>query len=105
MEFSIKEYKFSIIEFCRSLSFENGQPGGPKVISFRPPPREKTEDGKSSLSRREKEILELIAKGQRNKEVAAKLFIAESTVKSHLHNIFVKLHVTSRIEALNKISN
>ena len=56
------------------------------------------------LSDREKEVLELIAKGFRNKEVADKLFITVSTVKSHVHNIYDKLHVTSRIEAINKVN-
>lgn len=58
----------------------------------------------SVLSEREKEVLELLAKGFRNKEVADKLCISISTVKSHVHKIYEKLHVTSRIEAVNKVS-
>jgi len=55
------------------------------------------------LSAREKEVLDLLAKGFRNKDVADKLFISISTVKSHVHKIYEKLHVTSRIEAVNKM--
>jgi DNA-binding NarL/FixJ family response regulator len=56
------------------------------------------------LSEREKEVLELLGKGFRNKDVADQLFISISTVKSHVHKIYEKLHVTSRIEAVNKVS-
>ena len=57
-----------------------------------------------NLSSREKEILKLLAEGFRNKEIAEKLFITHYTVKSHIYNIYEKLHVKSRIEAINKIS-
>ncbi len=57
-----------------------------------------------NLSSREKEILKLLAEGYRNKEIAEKLFITHYTVKSHIYNIYEKLHVKSRIEAINKIS-
>jgi DNA-binding NarL/FixJ family response regulator len=43
------------------------------------------------LSEREKEIVQLVAQGYRNKEIGEKLFISEQTVKNHLHNIFDKL--------------
>lgn len=64
----------------------------------------KDSEEQNDLSTREREVLELIAKGYRNKEVADKLFITISTVKSHVHKIYEKLHVSSRIEALNKLS-
>lgn len=54
------------------------------------------------LSRRETEILELLAKGFRYKEIAGKLFISTETVRTHIRNIYDKLHVHSRIEALKK---
>jgi len=53
---------------------------------------------KPLLSDREKEIVELVAQGYRNKEIAGKLFISEQTVKNHLHNIFDKLGVSDRLE-------
>ena len=58
---------------------------------------------KLELSPREREVLELIAKGFVNKEVAAQLNIAYETVKGHTKNIYEKLHVHSRSEALMKL--
>jgi DNA-binding NarL/FixJ family response regulator len=53
------------------------------------------------LSRREIELVRLVAQGLRNKEVAFRLGITEGTVKIHLHRIFEKLDVTNRIELVN----
>jgi len=50
----------------------------------------------SELSDREGEVLNLVAKGASNKEIAAELFISEHTVKTHLHNIMRKLRVSNR---------
>ena len=54
------------------------------------------------LTSREKEILELLSGGKFYKEIAAELHISIETVKSHCHNIYEKLHVSTRTEALNK---
>lgn len=54
------------------------------------------------LSNREKEILELLAKGMLYKEIAAELFISQETVRKHVYHIYEKLHVNNRIEAINK---
>lgn len=73
-----------------------------KVISsFQNPANNSTEYKK--LSTREKELLELLSKGYRYKEIAEKLFISIETVRTHIRNIYEKLHVQSRTEALNKI--
>lgn len=56
----------------------------------------------SVLSNREKEILELLAKGMLYKEIAAKLFISQETVRKHVYHIYEKLHVNNRVEAINK---
>jgi len=53
---------------------------------------------RSPLSNREREIVQLVAQGHRNKEMAEKLYISEQTVKNHLHNIFEKLGVADRLE-------
>jgi DNA-binding NarL/FixJ family response regulator len=53
---------------------------------------------KPLLSDREKEIVHLVVRGFRNKEIGVKLFIGEQTVKNHLHNIFDKLGVSDRLE-------
>ncbi len=50
------------------------------------------------LTDREKEIVQHVAQGFFNKEIAEKLFIREQTVKNHLHNIFDKLGVSDRLE-------
>ncbi|MEV5313915.1 response regulator transcription factor [Streptomyces sp. NPDC052610] len=54
------------------------------------------------LSAREVEIMDLIASGMTNQQIAATCFIAEKTVKNHINRIFAKLHSTSRAEAVAK---
>lgn len=56
------------------------------------------------LSPREQEVLQLLAGGFRYKDIAEKLFISVSTVRSHIYSIYEKLHVHNRTEALNKYS-
>lgn len=55
-----------------------------------------------ALSNREHEILELLAKGMLYKEISTKLGIAQETVRKHVYHIYEKLHVTNRVEAVNK---
>lgn len=55
--------------------------------------------GRPALSHREKQVLSLVARGFTNGEIASRLFLAESTVKSHLSSSFRKLGVRSRREA------
>lgn len=54
----------------------------------------------SDLTSREMEVLELIVRGQSNKEIGATLAISEATVKSHINNILSKLGVTDRTQAV-----
>jgi DNA-binding NarL/FixJ family response regulator len=54
----------------------------------------------AGLTRREEEILELIAQGYSNKEIAAQLFLQHQTVKNHVRAIFNKLEVHSRFEVV-----
>lgn len=54
----------------------------------------------SSLSRREVQVLQAVAQGMSNPEIAVSLFIAETTVKTHLLRIFVKLNVDDRTRAV-----
>jgi DNA-binding NarL/FixJ family response regulator len=56
------------------------------------------------LTAREAEILHLILQGSGNKDIAAKLYISASTVRNHIHNMYQKLGVKSRIELINRIS-
>jgi DNA-binding NarL/FixJ family response regulator len=53
-----------------------------------------------NLTDREREVLGLIAKGKRNKEIAGDLSISEETVQGHIKNIFAKLSVHDRTEAV-----
>ncbi len=57
------------------------------------------EESLSKLSAREMEVLELVAQGKTNKDIAASLIISESTVKYHLRNILDKLHLDNRAKA------
>ncbi|MFL6114529.1 MAG: response regulator [Catenulispora sp.] len=59
----------------------------------------------SPLTRREVEVLKLVAKAYTNAQIAVRLGIAEGTVKRHLTNIFAKLQATSRLDALRKASS
>ena len=54
------------------------------------------------LSKRELEILNLLARGYSNQEIATKLFVSVSTVKTHIQNLFEKLDVKRRIQAVEK---
>lgn len=66
-------------------------------------PKER-EDLKNLLSVREVEVLELITKVLSNKEIAEKLFISLSTVKTHINNIYKILEVKNRREAIDKMN-
>ena len=61
--------------------------------------------GAGPLSQRELEVLELVAAGAANREAAARLFISEATVKSHLMNIYAKLGVSDRAAAVGEAFN
>jgi len=54
------------------------------------------------LNDREYEILQLIAKGHSNKEIAKTLFLAIPTIKTHTSNLYAKLDVRSRTQAVHK---
>lgn len=55
-----------------------------------------------SLSKREMEILEMLAKGMIYKEISMELYISPETVRKHVYHIYEKLHVNNRVEAINK---
>lgn len=72
-----------------------------KVVQhFQKAPPSKNED--HNLTPREKQILELLVKGGLYKEIAWDLGIGVETVRTHLHNIYAKLHVRTRTEAVVK---
>lgn len=54
------------------------------------------------MSKRELEVLQLMAKGYSNGEIASQLFVSLNTVKTHVSNIFIKLEVGRRTQAVEK---
>jgi DNA-binding NarL/FixJ family response regulator len=91
-----------ILEAIREL-YEGGAPMSSqiarKVVNAFQKPHSAQID---SLSNREAEILEYLAKGLLYKEIAAHLNIAQETVRKHVYHIYEKLHVNNRVEAVNK---
>lgn len=53
------------------------------------------------LTKREKQVLELAARGLTRNEIAAKLFVSHHTIKKHFENIYKKLRVKNKVQALN----
>ena len=58
--------------------------------------------GRLGISKREHEVLELMAQGHSNQEIADKLYVSVNTVKTHLGNLFLKLEVSRRTQAVQK---
>jgi DNA-binding NarL/FixJ family response regulator len=54
----------------------------------------------AELTDREREVLELVARGRNNTEIARELFISGKTVRNHVSNVFAKLQVTDRAQAI-----
>jgi DNA-binding NarL/FixJ family response regulator len=98
---SIDEIFKSIMELYNGGSPMSSSIARRVVASF----SKKGEGGASSelLSDRENQILELLAKGYRVKEIADQLYVSFNTVRTHIRNIYEKLQVSSRIEAVNKV--
>ncbi|NOX85793.1 MAG: response regulator transcription factor [Chlorobi bacterium] len=93
-----------ILEAIRDLH-EGGSPMSSEIarrVVFSMQNKGKTSEAVELLTDRETEILDFLSKGYLYKEIAAELFISKETVKKHIHNIYDKLHVQTRTEALNK---
>jgi DNA-binding CsgD family transcriptional regulator len=75
----------------------------PKVVRVNPDFRlNQAELERHGISRREYEVLELIAQGLSNQEIAERLFVSPNTVKTHSSNLFSKLGVRRRTAAIRK---
>lgn len=75
-----------------------------KVVSaFHRPAMSTRQSADADLTERELELLRLLSTGMRNKEIADSLYISLDTVKKHINNIYRKLHVQSRAEAVSKV--
>ena len=80
--------------------FEGGAPMSPSIArqvltSFTP-------QTKSELTERELEVLQKLSNGTNNRQIAEDLFVSTNTIKAHIKNIYKKLHVNSRAEAVSK---
>lgn len=96
----------NIIEALKELK-EGGSPMSSNIArklvrAFRQQATDKAATSTPSLSSRENEILQLLARGLLYKEIADQLSISTSTVRQHIHRIYEKLHVQNRTEAINK---
>lgn len=85
-------------------SMANSRLNSPEGLSqLQSPVRQSSSDrSRFQLSAREAEIMDHIASGMTNQQIAATCFISEKTVKNHINRIFAKLHSTSRSEAAAK---
>jgi DNA-binding NarL/FixJ family response regulator len=77
--------------------FKGGAPAEPLPQSI------DTQQVETGLTPREQEVLELIAQGARDREIAERLVVTESTVKKHVQNILRKLHARNRAEAVARL--
>ena len=74
-----------------------------KALSFlRKPPVSSIEKEESPLSKRETQVLEQLSKGLNYNEIASNLIISSSTVRKHIENIYTKLQVHNKVEAIRK---
>lgn len=99
----LKDCTSSQIIYAIKELYNGGSPMSPYIArrviaSFQ---KKKSEEA-FLLSEREKEVLQLLSKGLLYKEIAEQLFISSETVKKHLKNIYQKLHVQNKVEAINK---
>ncbi|MFI9242662.1 response regulator [Streptomyces sp. NPDC053086] len=76
-------------------------PPSPSLSQLQPPMGQSFRS-RFRLSTREAEIMDLIASGMTNQQIAAACFISEKTVKNHINRIFAKLHTTTRSQAAAK---
>ncbi|MEM7103779.1 MAG: response regulator transcription factor [Bacteroidota bacterium] len=82
-----KKEKVIIREIIKAAEAEKGKPQQPLL---------------DSLSDREKEVLQLLSKGFSNQEIANQLFVSLNTIKTHVKNIYAKLDVNRRVQAISK---
>ena len=86
----------------REAAHELGRGGGPAGAATRRPGRSGRGRGSAAavrlLTRREREIAELVASGLSNREIATRLFISKRTVDAHVEHIFSKLEISSRVQ-------
>jgi DNA-binding NarL/FixJ family response regulator len=95
-----------MLEAIREL-YEGGAPMSSQiarkvVAAFLNRPASNAGDELNNLTNREREILELLSRGMMYKEIALALNLANDTIRKHVYHVYEKLHVTNRVEAVNK---
>jgi DNA-binding NarL/FixJ family response regulator len=95
-------------EFIKAIIDINagGSPMSPQIarmVVSAFPAKKSNLDLLNDLNKREREILELLAAGFRYKEIAGKLFLSIETIRTYIRDIYSKLHVHSRTDAVNKL--
>jgi ATP/maltotriose-dependent transcriptional regulator MalT len=75
-------------------------PGSPRTGPRTAPSAEELRSRHPQLTAREAEVLELVAEGRSNAEIAASLFVGVATVKTHINSLFAKLQVRDRAQAI-----
>jgi DNA-binding NarL/FixJ family response regulator len=97
-----------VIEIVAAIrdAMASGAPMSPgiarKVVAYFHKEPDRKGQGAGQLTDREEQILNLLCKGLQYKEIATNLDVGISTVRTHLHTIYLKLHVSSRTEAVVK---
>ncbi|QNN54354.1 response regulator [Nocardioides mesophilus] len=72
----------------------------PRVLSYFATGRSRSVEPFPELTEREREVLDLVARGLTNLEIARRLFLSDKTVRNHVSNVFAKIHVAGRAEAV-----
>ncbi|HEX6470719.1 MAG TPA: AAA family ATPase [Streptosporangiaceae bacterium] len=92
-----------IFEDCGARTLQRFVNREQRRLGVRVPAATSRATGPHGLSRRESEVAALVAEGLTNHQIAAKLFLSERTIETHLSRIFTKLGVTSRVGVVNAL--
>ncbi|GCE19176.1 LuxR C-terminal-related transcriptional regulator [Dictyobacter kobayashii] len=96
------ELQSQVLGYVHTLLLEFGCDVEPRDWCSWQKRAQRAQSSLEQLSDRELEVLKLIAEGNSNQQIACALVVAESTIKTHLNNIYSKLNVNSRLQALTK---